>query len=144
MRYSMIDLQCEDIMWFGVDEHGHILAFTSGGSGPVPEFVCRSKEETAQLEAFFLEKLDHTSTFIMEIPDDDSPLANDAQVLAGKGVYVYDVSYDENPIDDYELISSPTDPVLISDLPADIVAILRDHVIGGPAGSKIIRVQHAF
>ena len=46
MRYSEIDLQCEDITWFGVDANNHVIAFASGGMGNIPEFVCRSKEET--------------------------------------------------------------------------------------------------
>ena len=53
MRYTIIDLQCEDILWFGLDINGNVLAFTSGGSGNVPEFVCRSKEETELLIDFF-------------------------------------------------------------------------------------------
>ena len=33
MRYSEIDLQCEDITWFGVDAINHVAAFASGGIG---------------------------------------------------------------------------------------------------------------
>ena len=45
MRYSEIDLQCEDIAWFGIDSQKHIIAFASGGIGNVPELVSRSKED---------------------------------------------------------------------------------------------------
>ena len=50
MRITEIDLQCEDIMWFGVDNQNHIFACTSAGCGNVPEFVCKSKENTTFLE----------------------------------------------------------------------------------------------
>lgn len=54
MRFSEIDLQCEDIMWFAVDENNAVVAFTSGGCGNIPEFVCCSREETEALENFFM------------------------------------------------------------------------------------------
>lgn len=44
MKYSEIDLQIEDIMWFAIDKQNYILAFTLGGYGNIPKFVCRSKE----------------------------------------------------------------------------------------------------
>lgn len=44
MRITEIDLQCEDIMWFGIDNH--IFECTSAGCGNVPEFVCESKKNT--------------------------------------------------------------------------------------------------
>ena len=51
MRISIIDLQCEDIMWFGVDKNNYIFECTSAGCGNVPEFVCCSKENTNKLHA---------------------------------------------------------------------------------------------
>ena len=53
MRFSEIEFQCEDITWFGVDANNHIVAFASDGIGNIPEFVCRSKEETDELYNFF-------------------------------------------------------------------------------------------
>jgi len=44
MRYSITDLQCEDIMWFGIDQDGCIFECTSGGMGNVPEFVCQQRK----------------------------------------------------------------------------------------------------
>ena len=35
MRYEIIDLQIEDIMWFGIDNNGYIFECTSGGIGKV-------------------------------------------------------------------------------------------------------------
>ncbi len=46
MTYSEIDLQCEDLLWFGVDRAGRVFCCTTAGQGNVPPFVCRSREET--------------------------------------------------------------------------------------------------
>ena len=145
MRYSEIDLQCEDIMWFGVDKKGHIIAFTSGGCGCVPDYVCRSKEETNQLEEFFMEKLSISSDFRLEVPDNENQLTDDAQLLSKKGIYVYDVSFEDNHADEYSIISSPTSPIVIESLPENIITILQDHVIEKQiAGTKYIKVKHAY
>ena len=145
MRYSEIDLQCEDIMWFGVDTSGHILAFTSGGCGSVPEFVCRSKEETEKLEEYFLEKLSTSSECKMEIPNDGTPLAVDAQMLSKKGVFVYDVSFEDSHKDEYIIIARPTLPISINCLPAHIASILNDHIVEcGEVAPKYLRVKHAY
>lgn len=50
MRITEIDLQCEDIMWFGIDSHNHIFGCTSAGCGNVPEFVCKSKQNTDDIQ----------------------------------------------------------------------------------------------
>lgn len=53
MRYTEIDLQCEEIMWFGIDNNGCIFMCATGGCGNVPEFICKSKENVGILEEFF-------------------------------------------------------------------------------------------
>ena len=57
MRITAIELQCEDIMWFGIDNNNHIFECTSSGCGNVPEFVCISKENTESLLNFFMNEL---------------------------------------------------------------------------------------
>lgn len=48
MRYTDIDLQSTDIMWFDVDKNENIAAFFSGGGFCVPEFVCKSIDKRLQ------------------------------------------------------------------------------------------------
>ena len=62
MRYTNIDLQILDIMWFAIDRSGHIGAFTNGGINIVPEFVCCSKEETELLAETDYDLLSHLKT----------------------------------------------------------------------------------
>ena len=145
MRISEIDLQCEDIMWFGADESGHLLAFTSGGNGNVPEFVCRDRSENEELEKFFLEELDCSSKCQFAESLEGSSLVEDAQLLSQKGLFVYDVTFEENHENDYSLISCPGTPLTLDRLPHNIIDILKDHVIGGAsAGDEFIHVTHAY
>ena len=145
MRYSEIDLQCEDIMWFGVDVNGYIVAFTSGGYGCIPEYVCRSREETERLEEFFMEELEFSTDSKMEVSLDGSPLANDAQVLARKGLFVYDVSFEEDHDREYSIIATPSVPLDYKNLPINISEVLKDHIIEYDATcSTFIRVNHSY
>ena len=145
MRYTEIDLQIEDIMWFGVDTRGHILAFTSGGCGSVPEFVCQSKEETEELEMFFLESLDRTTWGKLLIEADGSALAEDGAELAGKGIYCFDVSFDEEHAEEYVKIAVPEKPICVEDLPAKIQNFLKHHNIDADAAAdKYIQIKHAY
>lgn len=66
MRYSVFDLQVEDIMWFGMDTNGMIFACTSAGCANVPEFVCESREINELLCDFFMNKLERTTTEVLE------------------------------------------------------------------------------
>lgn len=125
MRYSNIDLQCTDIMWFGIDIEGHIAAFTSGGEAFVPEFVCRSKSETELLENFFLNQLEASTQYILAVEEKDNYLIRDSKILSSKGLFCFDVSSAKDI--DYELISHPQTPLSMDDLPTEIIIILQSH-----------------
>ena len=145
MRYTEIDLQCEDIMWFGIDSNGYIAAFTSGGSGNIPEFVCRSKEETDYLVRYFTGDMKTVSGVLLEHANDGSILVNDAISFAHKGVFTYDVSYDEGHTEEYRQIAVPTQPIAVDHLPDDIRKVLSDHFIECDlTKSRFVRVQHAY
>ena len=145
MKYSEIDLQIEDIMWFAIDKQNHILAFTSGGYGNIPEFVCRSKEETHLLENFFIKKLKKSTQAILLIDSEENSLIEDGLILAEKGIFVYDVSFDIGHGEEYIQIATPKKPLLIEQLPAEILTILDNHKISANATTdKSIRVEHAY
>lgn len=69
MRISEIDLQCEDIMWFAIDSKGNIFECTSAGCGNVPEYVCKSREETDILLEYFTEKAPVVTKAKLLIPE---------------------------------------------------------------------------
>ena len=145
MKYSEIDLQIEDIMWFAIDKQNHVLAFTSGGCGNIPEFVCRSKEETQVLEEYFMKQLKKTTQGTLAIDSDGSPLAKDGLSLAEKGVYVYDVSIDDGHDGEYVQIAIPQTPILVEQLPPEILAIVNCHKISADVTTdKYIHVDNAY
>ena len=146
MKYTEIDLQIEDIMWFGVDMNGCIFACTSAGIANVPEFVCKSKEQTEFLADYFIEKLEKTTGEILEMPYIDNPLMNDAVLLAQKGIFVFDaVSDHSEQYGNYTKIASPKTPIQYNLLHDEIKKLLQEHTIPVDAAKeKYICVKHAY
>ena len=145
MKYSEIDLQCEDILWVGVDDNDNIMAFTSGGYGNVPDFVCSSREETKQLEEFFMTVLAPSSVGHLLIDKSVSPLSEDSLILAQKGLFCFDVSFNSDHDRDYEKIAYPETPITLQQLPDPIKSILSSHRLEANAGQdSFIKVVHAY
>ena len=96
MRYTEIDLQIEDIMWFGIDRNGFVFSCTTAGIGNVPEFVCRSKEETEKLYDFFSAKLSDKADYSLNVKKEDNDLINEAIKKKKKGVFCFDAVVDDN------------------------------------------------
>ena len=96
MRISDIDLQCEDIMWFAIDTNGNIFECTSAGCGNVPEYVCKSREETDMLLEYFTNTAPIITEAKLLIPASENDLTADAINLASKGIYCYDVTDYDN------------------------------------------------
>lgn len=131
MRYTEIELQCEDLLWFAVDMNGDIIAFTTGGAGCVPEFVASSKENTEALIKYF-NKLKTNSN------DSDNE-------FAAKGLFYFDVSYEDNYGDSYIKVATPSTPLNISNLPNNIQELLKNNKLEINANSSsIIKVKHAY
>ena len=142
MRFSKIDLQCEDIVWFGVDKNECIFACTSGGMGNVPEFVCKSKEETERLRIFFTDLLPTKTEGRLLIHEENTLLCQDGMKLAKKGLYCFDVSDDG---DAYVKISEPRVPLKIFELPQKIQKLMNKHFVNINAGERnIFSVEHAY
>lgn len=129
MKYSEIDLQCEDIMWFGVDRNGLIFECTSGGMGCVPAFVCDSRENTEILKKFFLQELPNSTPGTLLIRKDDNSLVKDCLSLSGKGIYCFDVAIEEDRLDEYKKVAVPSIPTKLTDLPVSIQEIMKNHIV---------------
>jgi hypothetical protein len=131
MRYTEIELQCEDLLWFAVDLNGNIIALTSGGAGCVPEFVACSKENNELLINYF-DKLKSNSK------NSDNDLAN-------KGLYYFDVSYKDNYGNSYIRIAIPDNPINIVSLPSNIQKLLSNNKLDiDVSTSEAIKVKHAY
>ena len=143
MRITEIDLQCEDIMWFGIDINGNIFECTSAGRGNVPEYVCVSREETDLLVDYFTNEIQVTTEPICLIQEDNSQLFEEISDLASKGIYCYDVSDENDEL--YLCIAKPKKAINISSLPQSIQETLSTHVFNNRIpDSNTIHVEHAY
>lgn len=144
MRITAIDLQCEDIMWFGRDINNHIFECTSAGCGNVPEFVCISKENTERLLNFFMNELaEFTEEKVLIEYDDTNSLLDDCIHLSRKGIYCYDIYEDDEQ--QYIKISEPLKPLEFDSLPSDIKDILKNSSVNvSVMTDKFISVEHAY
>lgn len=144
MRYSEVDLQCEDITWFGVDACNHIVAFASGGIGNIPEYVCRSKEETEELYDYFYDALDRTTTGHALVAGHNA-LISEFVELSAKGLFCFDVEMQNAEGEFYKKITYPDAPISIDDLPDSVKGILRDHLLDADLSRcNQINVPHAY
>ena len=144
MRITEIDLQCEDIMWFGIDSHNHIFECTSAGCGNVPKFVCKSKEVTEKLLEFFMNELNEfTEENLLVGCVNTNQLLKDCIRLSRKGIYCFDV-YEENE-QQYAKIVEPVRPLEYDELPQKIKDIFYDNRVDVDVrNQKIINVDHAY
>lgn len=144
MKYTEIDLQIEDIMWFGIDRNGIVFEATSGGCANVPAFVIESKEETEALKDYFLNLPEgkSDSVFLEEL-DPNYPAYSDCLSLTKNGIICFDMSdEDENA---YKKIAISKNPMKIETLPANIQQILISHKIDiDVLASKILTVEHGY
>lgn len=129
MRFSAIDLQCNDIMWFATDRYGCVIALTGGGEGNIPEYVCRSMEETEEIEDYFINKAEEICGSTLLIGDNGSLLCHEAESLAKKGIFCFDVSSEPMYKHGYYKISVPDRPLRLAELPDNIRSMLCDHMI---------------
>lgn len=145
MMYSEIDLQCEDLLWFGVDRARRIFSCTTAGQGNVPLFVCRSREETELLADYFLEQLPESTEENLLIDRRDTLQAEAAVRLSRKGVCCYDLLDVRDPAKGYRLIAFPSAAITLDRLPEQIRRVLSDHVVDADVSAEIvIRVPHAY
>ena len=145
MRYTEIDLQCEDIVWFGIDSNGRIFACVSGGIGCVPEFVCRSREESEALLEYFTETLPISTEGNCYGAQNSTSLLEDCLMLSSKGLYCFDVDTTETYGDFYRKVAYPSKELFLSDLPAAISDILADHIVNADVSTvDKLSVPHAY
>jgi len=144
MRITAIDLQCEDIMWFGIDNYNHIFECTSAGCGNVSEFVCISKENAEKLLNFFMNELDEfTEEKILVEYIDTNPLLEDYIHLSRKGIYCYDIYEDDEQR--YIKITEPLKPLEFDNLPQNIKSIFENNRVNtNVITEKFISVDHAY
>ncbi len=127
MRFDEGDLCCWNITWFGVDKNGYIFECISEVSANVPEFVCKSQEETEFLEEYLMEYLG--------IDEDDWGYP---PVLSEKGLYSFGGIVEDEPESKEDFKTHPywykkwgesNNPLHFDQLPKKIQKIMDSHRI---------------
>lgn len=130
MEITELDLEIEDIEWYGIDETGKIGLFMSGGSLAVPEFICKSRENLEMVCEYF-RKLDNNITNDVMINNKlvypRQEFVYECKSMSQKGIYCFDISDDEKNDNQYIFISKPKKPLYIKDLPLEIQNIMLDY-----------------
>lgn len=128
MRFTEEELEYLDITWFAVDKYGRILELNSAGSGLIPEFICESKANANILEDYF-----------------ENKASNNFIEFSEKRLYYFDACDGKNRTTNYIKKSSPSNPLLISQLPKYISDILSNNRLNIDAESvDSITVEHAY
>ena len=134
MEITELDLEIEDIEWYGVDETGKIGLFMSGGSLAVPGFICKSRENLEKVCDFFC-KLDVQISNRVGINNNlvypRQEFITECKHMSQKGIYCFDISDDKNLDNQYVYVSKPEKPLLIDELPIEIQTILLEYRLTG-------------
>jgi len=130
MEITEVDLEIEDIEWYGIDETGRIGLFMSGGSLAVPKFICKSRENLEMVCDYF-RKLDNIITDDVMINNKLSyprkEFVFECKLMSQKGVYCFDISNDEKNDNQYIFISKPQKSLNVKDLPFEIQNIMLNY-----------------
>jgi hypothetical protein len=139
--FTQIDQQTLDIEWFFTDNH-HV-AFVASGGGKLPSSVAVSRDENALLVAYFNE-LPETSDAIINpglhqivsVKADEANLSYFVE-MAKRGLFAYDRTILNNfSKTGHHLVASPSAPLNIKQLPADISTLLCKTVYRGNMPDK--------
>ena len=144
MKYTEIDLQIEDIMWFGIDKNGIIFEATTGGCANVPAFVINSREDNEQLNNYFMSLGEgHAESKLLEELNPDYPAFEDCISLTKNGITCFDVDAEETNL--YKKIATTSLPKKIDDLPDNIKQIIATRKIDfNVLESSKISVEHGI
>jgi len=126
MRIDEIDQEDADIDWFATDSDGHILHVASGG-GILPESVAASEEELLELHQYFLTRPETGSavTVAVEEAADEGSYQGFAR-YARRGLFSFaKTRLHERADTQYYVVARPARPLTLSDLPEQLVALLR-------------------
>lgn len=110
----------EDFEWLGVDCDGHVARFTTAGPGPVPQAIQEAEGDVrhATDALYDLPKI-CDAELLAKLPNPD-----DFKKLSESGIFGYDWDDVHRPIKQktgqYNLISRPRRPSVISKFPIDI------------------------
>ena len=115
------DLRDVDCVWLGCDRDGHVAAFVTGGSGPVPDAVLDLEEPRVEELEELVCGLPRTSAarLLVSVKRPDSFVE-----MAERGFFVYDWTdvyrTAREVLNEYEPVALPVNPVGVDQLPAGL------------------------
>lgn len=98
--------------WYAVDKYGKVIEFLTSGFGNIPKFVYKYENNNKMLENYF-----------------DTKSINHYMSVTGKDYFCFDACKDENNTTNYIKISSPKNPLLLSNLPENIASIISNNIL---------------
>ncbi|MDR3619283.1 MAG: hypothetical protein P4L85_08030 [Paludisphaera borealis] len=112
-----------DYAWLAADAAGHVAIFTNAGQGPIPIAVLADRRAS-----------DHAERLVEALPERSDcqmlvalPRPDDFIAYARRGLFAYDwqdCHRDTGWSHRYELLARPTAPVLVEELPGEVVALI--------------------
>jgi hypothetical protein len=114
------NLEGIDVAWLAMDSFGHIGVFTTGGKGPIPRTALPTVE-SAEESVALLPEVSGTELHARLSRPDDYVAFSKRGIFAFDWVDVHRVDADASNA--YELIASPTVPVKLEALPAEVRAL---------------------
>ncbi len=114
-----------DVMWYGVDAHGRVGMFTSGGPGPIPRAVFRDLDAYNALDEYLrgLPEVGKPELLIRY------PRTTDWQRAAERGLFAF--NYESGWPDGYRLVARPTVPHSMCELPEWVQSELSEAWLRG-------------
>jgi hypothetical protein len=99
-------------VWYAIDRHNKVIEFLTAGFGNIPKFVYKYENNNKMLENYF-----------------DTKSINHYMSVTGKDYFCFDACKDENNTTNYIKISSPKNPLLLSDLPENIASLISNNIL---------------
>ncbi|MBO5318210.1 MAG: hypothetical protein J6B01_00195 [Ruminococcus sp.] len=99
-------------VWYAIDKYGRIIEFLTAGFGNIPEFVYTYENNNKMLENYF-----------------ETKSINHYLTATGKDYFCFDACKGEDNTTNYIKISSPKNPLLLSDLPENIALIISNNIL---------------
>jgi hypothetical protein len=120
-----------DCVWLALDQEGHVAAFATGGSGPMPLHLLEAQGQVVENIEARLGELSRTAVARLLVslkrPDDFVDIAE-------RGIFAYDWSdvhrAERDEIHAYELIAAPSEPIKITALPDDVARLAAKTKLG--------------
>lgn len=99
-------------VWYAIDKYKKVIEFLTAGFGNIPEFIYTYENNNKMLEDYFeMKSINHYLR------------------TTGKDYFCFDACKGENNATNYIKISSPQNPLLLSDLPENIASIISNNIL---------------